>query len=421
MTVPLVSVVIVSFNIGRELPRSLETLTAPYQRHIDAADIEVVVVDNGSQPRVDSRLVESFGRQVRLVRIENASASPAAAINVGIATASADVIGVMVDGARMLTPGLLHYALHGARLFPRAIVATLGWYLGADMQRCSMGSGYTREAEDDLLASIDWRGDGYRLTEISTLDESSLNGWFAPLSESNALFASRSTWAALGGAEERFDAPGGGLLNLDIFTRAVSLEGAQLVTLLGEGTFHQLHGGVSTNAPGGSSERWNEWAAQYEQIRGRPYRVPPMPSNITYLGTLPRSVLTHFARAVLFPLEHHPAPLGEDFDLLRWTDQPKTPSGDVILDGLLDIVYAEMAARRLPVAARIARLARTRAPGEAEPQRLLRFLAAHSPDGDIRPAMIMPFHRAMASAYELMGDTASADFHRGAARSPSQS
>ena len=71
-------------------------------------------------------------------------------------------------------------------------------------------------------------------------------------------------WTALGGVDERFDAPGGGHLNLDTFRRSVELPGADLVVLLAEATFHQLHGGIATNSP---VERYAEnvvhWNLQY--------------------------------------------------------------------------------------------------------------------------------------------------------------
>jgi hypothetical protein len=98
-----------------------------------------------------------------------------------------------------------------------------------------------------LLASIDWPQDGYRLFEIATVDESSVDGWLQPIAEANALFMPRKSWDQLGGMDERFDASGGGLVNLDMYSRAMELPDAQLVLLLGEGTFHQMHGGIATN------------------------------------------------------------------------------------------------------------------------------------------------------------------------------
>ncbi len=72
------------------------------------------------------------------------------------------------------------------------------------------------------------------------MDESSVDGWLAPISESNGLFMRRATWELFGGLDERFDSPGGGIINLDTFRRAAELSDAELVVLLGEGTFHQL-------------------------------------------------------------------------------------------------------------------------------------------------------------------------------------
>ena len=42
------SVVVVAHDMARELPRTLRTLSVPYQRGIDSTAFEVIVVDNGS-------------------------------------------------------------------------------------------------------------------------------------------------------------------------------------------------------------------------------------------------------------------------------------------------------------------------------------------------------------------------------------
>jgi hypothetical protein len=40
------------------------------------------------------------------------------------------------------------------------------------------------------------------------------------ITESNALFLKRGLWETLGGFDERFDGPGGGPCNPDVFLRA---------------------------------------------------------------------------------------------------------------------------------------------------------------------------------------------------------
>lgn len=203
-----VSVVVVAYNIARELPRTLLSLASRYQQRVTTDDYEVIVVDNGSSPAVGGSLVAEYGPNFRLLRIDDASPSPAAAVNLGIKESRGDKIGVMIDGARMATPGLVHFARIGLDMAPTAVVAAPGWYLGSDIQGNASGNGYTRAIEDSLLQSIRWPEDGYRLFEIGTMDESSVDPWFSPIAEANVLFMSRKGWQAIDGMDERFSYPG---------------------------------------------------------------------------------------------------------------------------------------------------------------------------------------------------------------------
>jgi hypothetical protein len=234
--------------------------------------------------------VTSLAGDFRYFALENASPSPVRAVNFGLREARGGVVCVMIDGARIATPGLLARGLDATSLDPKAVVASLGWYLGSDYQKCSVARGYDAAAEDALLTSIAWPEDGYRLFEISTMDEASVNGWTGPIAESNGLFMARRMWDALGGMDERFDLPGGGLVNADTLCRACAIDGSLLVVLLGEGTFHQVHGGVATNAPLQSwQKRVGEYRGQYERLRGAPLCATP--GNPLLFGTLPAPFL----------------------------------------------------------------------------------------------------------------------------------
>jgi tetratricopeptide (TPR) repeat protein len=414
---PDISVVVVVYNAPREAGRTLHTLSAAYQRHIDPASYEVIVVDNGSTPPFDPEIVAGFGPNFRLIRLENASPSPAPALNRGIAEARGEVIGVMIDGARLVTPGLLHFARHAAQLYDKAVVATLGWYLGPDLQWRGIEGGYNREREDALLASIDWPADGYRLFEIGTLDESSVDGWFQPVAESNALFLRREFWEALGGVDERFDSPGGGLVNLDTFNRAIEAEGAQLVMLLGEATFHQLHGGTNTNSTlAQQHENWTGWSLQYQGIRGRGYRMARARTAPTYVGTLPRPTLLRFTRSVIQPVQRlDPTsgftvplepPLGFNFDNRLWSLHSPPLPGDPNVANLVGLIREEFIAGRYAAAAAVARLVRGRFPDEPEPQRFLFLLGAYSPELSDES-----YHLALAKACEMTGEKETATSH----------
>jgi glycosyltransferase involved in cell wall biosynthesis len=405
---PELSVVVVVHNMAREAPRTLYSLSASYQRHIGADDYEIIVVDNGSTLPFDAEVIDGLTGNFRLLRLDPAPASPARAINRGLAEARGKVVGVMIDGARIVTPGLLHFARRGVELYPRAVAVTLGWYLGRDLQRWSMEAGYNQQREDEMLASIGWPQDGYRLFDIAAFDESSVDGWFSQIEESNALFLSRDSWDRLGGVDDRFDAPGGGYINLDTLGRAMELPDSELVVLLGEATFHQLHGGIATNQSYRNlAQSLSKWEAQYQAIRQRPWRAPSPPKR-TYIGTLPQSVLPHLARAVVEPARGQP--LGPSFDRSLWQTTHSPRPSDPICAALVDLAESEFRSRRFPAAAAVARMARNRAPDEPAPQHLLAIAGAWLRDAGEPPDNERAgFHLARAKAYRLLDDPAAAE------------
>lgn len=280
---PRISVIVVAHNMRRELPRTLRSLSPGYQLDVAAGDYEVIVADNGSSPPVDAGWVRSLGPSFQCLRIAMASASPARAVNDAVAISRGEILGVLVDGARLVTPGLLKLANLSFSLYEDPTVVTLAWHLGPAPQQESVVDGYDRDAEDRLLAKIKWPSEGYRLFEIASLAPSSEGGYFLPISESNAMFLRRSAFDSLGGFDEGFDQPGGGLVNLDFYKRACERPGSSVVMLLGEGSFHQFHGGVSTGVPLAENRQlFAEWQAEYQRLRGEPWDPPKKAA--TYLG-----------------------------------------------------------------------------------------------------------------------------------------
>lgn len=274
-----ISIVIVSYNIERELPRTLRSFSPDYQIGIEASEYEVIVVDNGSvnPPRVED--FAHLGIDLTILQQPNPTHSPVNAINTGLNAACGSIIGVFIDGARLASPGILLRAREAITLDERTIVATRGRYLGPDLQRDTVLNGYTKEVEDALLQEVAWTEDGYRLFDVSVFDESSGPTWVSPISESNGIFMSRACWWELNGVDTHFQSPGGGLANLDLWRRATELPDVRPTVLMGEATFHQLHGGVATNGSIAAIENFFE---EYARIRGREYAKPDIQPY--YLG-----------------------------------------------------------------------------------------------------------------------------------------
>jgi hypothetical protein len=277
--------------MARELPRTLASLGPDRQHRLDADEYEVIVVDNGSDPPVGPHLTASFSGNLRIERMDPAPPSPVRAANLGLGLARGELVGLVIDGARLVSPGLLDGARRAARCCERPLVTAPAYHLGSVPHMRAPEVGYDQAAEDALLKTIPWEDDGYELFRVSTPGGSSSRGLFGPMGESSSLFARPEVWAELGGLDERFALPGGGLANHDLYRRACRLDAIELVVLLGEGTFHQYHGGAATSR----RFTWDEMHSDYEAIRGERYRPPP--NDPLYFGRIHPVALKHVERS----------------------------------------------------------------------------------------------------------------------------
>lgn len=269
-TRPDLSVVVVAHDMARELPRTLWSLSRRYQVGAEHLRYEVVVVDNGSAVPVDAEVFAGLAGTFRLHRVPDAPPSPAHAANVGLRLARGRQVALVLDGARMVSPGAVAAAVDAVDARPRAVATPIAFHLGPEHQSISVAKGYGPAQEDADLARIGWPEDGYRLFEISALAGANPQGFYGPVNESCFLVAPRRLWREVGGLDERFDLPGGGLVSLDLFSRMVSLRDVVVAVLVGEGSFHQVHGGVSTT-PGAKHELWHR---QFADLRGEGYQPP---------------------------------------------------------------------------------------------------------------------------------------------------
>jgi hypothetical protein len=268
--------------MAEQADRTLLSLGPAYQRDVDPDDYEVVVVENRSDELLGEERATRHGGNVRYFCRDETERTPVHAVNFGAGQARAGHLTIMIDGARMVTPGLVRNTLDVFAMSPDAVVTVPSYHLGDKLQQIAVDEGYTKEADAERLRSIAWPEDGYRLFEIAVFAASCRNGLFAGSWESNALSMSAERWRRIEGMNPRYNDFGGGTANLDLYKRALESPGTPVYLLFGEGSFHQFHGGVTTGTTRDVRAPIIEQIhAQDRQIRGED-RQPPSVQPILY-------------------------------------------------------------------------------------------------------------------------------------------
>jgi len=267
---PKLSVIVIFHNMPREAKRTLYSLTTEYQKGISGSDYELIAVDSSSKQPLDESMVRSHGSQFHYLSVDCEHPSPCRAMNQGVARAKGEIIVCNIDGARILSPGILSKTLKAYRRFRNPFVYTLGMHLGPKVQNESLLEGYNQSVEDEMLDKTPWKQDGYRLFSVSSVALSSKEGFYSELTESNCFALYKKSYDDIGGFDEQFITRGGGLASLDMFNRAMEREDITPVMLMGEATFHQYHGGVATNVPM-EEHPWRQFAKEYRAVRGKDY------------------------------------------------------------------------------------------------------------------------------------------------------
>jgi hypothetical protein len=245
------SVVLIVHRMSVQAERTLMSLSPAYQEGVSPEDYEIILVENASDdPLGETRARAAAGGAVlRYFWREETQRSPVPAVNFGAAQGRGPHLAIAIDGARMLTPGVLRLTLAALRADRRAVVSVPGYHLGSELQQVAVNKGHDAAADQALLQGIGWPEAGYRLFDIAVLSGSCRGGFFRPHAESNFLAMSRAIWNAVGGMDTRYDDHGGGMVNVALYRRLLDMPETALYLLYGEGTFHQVHGGVTTNTP----------------------------------------------------------------------------------------------------------------------------------------------------------------------------
>jgi glycosyltransferase involved in cell wall biosynthesis len=230
-----------------QLQNTLFSLSSAYQRNISSEDYEVIVVENSSDDNMGAEFVRQLQGNFHYYLRDEPAKTPVHAVNFALEKCRGTMVGLIVDGARMLTPRVLDYALLAHNYSSRSLVAVPGYHLGTDDQKENMRTGHDQTTEKRLLEEIQWQRDGYRLFDIACFSSGNKRGYFQPLMECSALFCNTELLRSVGGADSRFTQLGGGSINLHIYRRLGLLPNCRIFILPGEGSFHQYHGGVTTS------------------------------------------------------------------------------------------------------------------------------------------------------------------------------
>lgn len=252
--------------MANQLTNTLFTLSTEYQLGIGENDYEVIVIENESDDNLSEETVSSLPKNFQFYRRPNDSVSPVSAIEFGLKQCRGRFLGLIIDGAQMITPQVLKYTLMAFKISEDALVALPGYHLGEVMQHEAADRDVLLREQTKFLSRSNWQSNGYRLFEWACFSPGNKHGFLHPLMECNAFFCLKETFLAIDGADHRFQYPGGGAINLHLYRKLGLRRKTRLFVLPGEGTFHQYHAGVTTTASADYEETVARFKAQLQEI-----------------------------------------------------------------------------------------------------------------------------------------------------------
>src|SRR5690554_3967354 len=95
----------------RQLLNTIYSLSPQHQKNVSSDDYEIIVVENKSSHCADENKIKALGSNIKYYLRDEKGVSPAPAINFALSKTQGDFIGLLIDGARMVTPRVIEYAL----------------------------------------------------------------------------------------------------------------------------------------------------------------------------------------------------------------------------------------------------------------------------------------------------------------------
>ena len=157
---PPLSVIVVSYDMTVQIQNTLQTLLPTYQQRVEASQYGVVLIDNGSpKPLPRWMLGDAENLEYHHVPREKASVNPGVAINWAVSHNRSPMLCIMIDGARLLTPGVLRWGIDLASLSQQTIV---------EVRSCHQ-SDFARLGEDRLRELLAQRRGIFLVTALRTV------------------------------------------------------------------------------------------------------------------------------------------------------------------------------------------------------------------------------------------------------------
>lgn len=270
--------IIAYYNIPRQIVRTLTSCSPKYQKAADR-NIEVIIADNGSTEPLPDDIQEQFPFVSKVIRTDG-KPSPVFALNAAIKEAKYNTIGLIIDGAHIISPGVFRSAREICQMFQRPVINIPQYSLGNISQNLNpiLTDPFDREAW--RLNHLGWPKKGYSLFHYAVFSSENTTRSILDSIESNCLISKRDVFESHGAFDERFDEAGAGFANLEMFSRLVNHPDNKYVVFPGEGTFHQDHGGTTTRQSPEERDRLVEiFREKYTEITGLETLVnitPPM-------------------------------------------------------------------------------------------------------------------------------------------------
>ncbi len=263
-----ISFVVAYYDIPDQLERTLISCSPGYQ-DVPADQLEVIIADNGSPTAPHEQLQERHPFVSGVVRKEGRP-SPVFALNDAIQQARFSLVAIMIDGAHILSPGIARSAMDVAASFARPVIGVPQYVLGDFSQNLSSSEG-AFERERQRLEELNWPQDGYALFSYALFPGETPQRDYLSAIESNCLITSKGVLQDCGAFDERFEEPGAGFANLELFSRLINTPDNHYVVLPGEGSFHQDHDGTTTGkSPDSRDELVKQFRQKAETITGGP-------------------------------------------------------------------------------------------------------------------------------------------------------